>query len=122
MASKDPCTLARRHGAPREAQLAIEPGQRVRIDMSAARGSLPKDGWGLPSPEALRLTVILEAIIDATRFRPIVTEVRDADVEIATSFYGEGMKCLRIPRSAVVEVLDEPPLPIATSHGGDDVR
>lgn len=122
MASTDPCMLARRQDAPRVAQLAIEPGQRVRIDMSEARGSLPKDGWGLPSPEALRLTVILEAIIDATRFRPIVTEVRDADVEIATSFYGEGMKCLRIPRSAVVEVLDGPPLPIATSHRGDDVR
>lgn len=122
MDSNDTCALAHRHDAPSGAQLAIEPRQRVRIDMSEARGSFPKDGWGLPSPEALRLTVILEAIVDSTRFRPIVTEVRDADVEIATSFYGEGMKCLWIPRSAVIEVLEVQALPSASPSCGHDAR
>lgn len=76
-------------------------GQRVRVDMSIARGSMPKDGWGLLSPEGVRMTRLLEHIVDTTGFRPFVTEVREGDVEIATSFYGEGMTCIRVPPSAI---------------------
>jgi hypothetical protein len=76
-------------------------GRRVRVDMSCARSSLPKDRWGLLSPAGVRLAWLLEEIVDASNQRPFVTEVRQDDVEIATSNFGEGMKCMRVPRTAI---------------------
>ena len=96
--------------------LALEPGCRVRIDANAARMSLPKDAWcGQLSMEGVRLSRTLEAILDASGFRPYVTEVRTDGVEVATSFFGDGMSTLRIPRTAVIEVTQAP---AASARGG----
>lgn len=83
----------------------LMPGCRVRIDTNRARASFPKDAWcGQLSMEGVRLTRTLEAILDATKFRPYVTEVRPDEVEVATSYFGEGILTLRIPRAAVLAV------------------
>jgi len=83
---------------------AIEAGQRVRVDASRVRMSFPKDRTGQLSPEGVRMGRTFEAIVDSTGFRPFVTEVRADEVEIASSFYGGGLKTLRIPRVAVVKL------------------
>jgi hypothetical protein len=85
----------------------VSAGQRVRVDMFWARCSLPKDRWGLLSQEGVRLTRVLERVMDETGSRPFVTEVRDDDVEIATSFYGDAMTCIRVPRTATKVALME---------------
>lgn len=86
-------------------QPPLAPGCRVRIDSGQARASFPKDAWcGQLSMEGVRLARTFEAIVDATGFRPYVTEVRPDEVEVATSYFGEGMLTLRIPRAAVLEV------------------
>ncbi len=82
-------------------------GKRVKVDMSSARASFPKDRWGLLSPEGVRLTATLEAIVDSTGFMPFVTEVRDEDVEIASSYYGDGMRTVRLPHASVTGVVAE---------------
>lgn len=79
---------------------ALEEGQRVRVDADRVHASFPKDGGKL-SCHGVRLQRILWAILDATGHRPFVTEVRGAEVEIATSFYGENLRTLRVPRQAV---------------------
>ena len=84
-----------------EAVPLLAEGQRVWLDMSRARGSLPKDSWGQLSPHGVRLARLLERIVDATGQRPFVTEVRQDDVEVATNYYGEDMHCIRLPRTAI---------------------
>jgi len=79
----------------------LEIGQRVWVDAARVHRSLPKDGGQL-SCHGMRLQRILWAILDATGHRPFVTEIREGEggVEIATSFYGEGLITLRVPRAA----------------------
>ncbi len=80
-------------------------GCRIRVDANAVRSSLPKDAWcGQFSMEGVRLGRTFDSILDATGFRPFVTEVRQDAVEIATSYYGDGMLTLRIPLRAVLAV------------------
>ncbi len=91
-------------------QRPLLPGCRVRIDNGRARASFPKDAWcGQLSMEGVRLSRTLEAIVDATAFRPWVTEVRAEEVEVATSYFGEGLLTLRIPRAAVLAVTEASP-------------
>jgi hypothetical protein len=78
-------------------------GDRVRVDMNRVRCSLPK-ARGQLSPEGIRLTRVLEEIVDRSGQRPVVTEVRGAEVEIASCFFGEGMKTLRVPLVAITLV------------------
>ena len=83
----------------------LAPGCRVRVNANAVRSSLPKDAWcGQHSMEGVRLGRTFDSILDATDFRPFVTEVRPDAVEIATSYYGDGMRTLRIPHRAVLAV------------------
>jgi hypothetical protein len=86
----------------------IEAGQRVRVDVARVQWSLPKAGGQL-SCEGVRLQRTLWAILDSTGHRPFVTEVREREVEIASSFYGVRLRTLRVPRQAVC---------VATREGG----
>lgn len=100
---RQPVRLARPDGSPRvkPGQVdAIEAGQRVRVDVTRVQWSLPKDGGQL-SCHGLRLQRILWTILDATGHRPFVTELRKGEVEIGSSFYGDGMLTLRVPRAAI---------------------
>ena len=78
----------------------LEEGQRVRVDLTRVHWSLPKVAGQL-SCEGVRLQRTLCAILDATGHRPFITELRGNEVEIATSFYGEGLLTLRVPLAAV---------------------
>lgn len=78
----------------------LEAGQRVRVDLTRVHWSLPKVAGQL-SCEGVRLQRTLHAILDATGHRPFITELRENEVEIATSFYGEGLLTLRVPRAAI---------------------
>ena len=62
--------------------------------------SFPKVAGQL-SCEGVRNQRTLWAILDASKHLPFVTEVRDDEIEIASSFYGEGVRTLRVPRQAV---------------------
>ena len=79
-------------------------GQRVKIDCNRIRISFPKDRTGQLSIEGVRLSRTFEAIVDSTGFRPFVTEVRDNEVEIASNYFGEEMRTLRVPRAAVLGI------------------
>lgn len=79
---------------------ALEEGQRVRADANRVHLSLPKVGGQL-SCHGVRLQRILWAILDATGHRPFVTEIGEGEIEIGSSFYGEGMLTLRVPRAAI---------------------
>jgi hypothetical protein len=84
----------------------VNVGDRVQIDSCAVRMSFPKDRTGQVSPAGVRLTRVFEYIVDATKFMPYVTEVRDDDIEIASSYFDAGMQTLRIPKGAVQAVAE----------------
>lgn len=86
----------------------LQEGQRVRVDASRAHECFPKIGGQL-SCAGVRYQRALWAILDATKHRPIITEIRDNQVEIATNYFGDGMLTLRVPRAAVTPLL---------KHGG----
>ncbi len=81
-------------------------GKRVRVDSNLIRASMPTAG-GHVSGHGNRLVRIMEKILDQTRFRPYVTEVGPQGVEIANSFYGEGLSTLRVPLRAIVAVIED---------------
>ena len=84
--------------------LKILDGKRVQIDSNRVVGSLPQDKAGLLLPSGIQAKQLFEEIKDATGQRPFVTESRANDVEIATSYFGDRMKTIRVPREAVVAV------------------
>lgn len=79
----------------------VNVGDRVQIDCCAVRMSFPKDRTGQVSPAGVRLARAFEYIVDGTKFMPYVTEVREDDIEIASSYFDAGMQTLRIPKSAI---------------------
>lgn len=85
--------------------IKVDVGDRVRIDSAAVRMSFPKDRTGQVSPHGVRLGRIFERIVDETGFMPYVTEVRAADIEIASSYFEGDMTTLRIPCTAVLTVV-----------------
>ena len=81
-------------------------GMRVEVDWNLVMNSFPHDKTGCLSPAGIRYQRLFEIIKDATNQCPFVTDERENDIEIATNYFGNQMKTIRIPKEALVSVLN----------------